>query len=258
MNANEQGFTLVELISVMVVSSIFAGLIFIFTFNFWQYSYLLQADEETLSNRLSASDFMRESFGTSNGLIIQNSIPDPNAHNPDPLIATDDYWVPIHAIPGNKPVGAFGTTTPLVYYRRHSVDTNNNIIFNGTQPFDDEYVLYMDGTSKRLLLRSLANPSASGNRLKTSCPPAAATPTCPADKIIMEDLASTDMKYFSRSGNLVDYTSIVDPATGAYAGPDFPVVDVIQFTLNISRKPIFQKTNATQSSTIIRVALRNT
>jgi prepilin-type N-terminal cleavage/methylation domain-containing protein len=256
MTNQEDGFTLPELIVVIVVSSIFISLIMFFAFSYWRYGYLLEADLDTLVTRLNAGDIIRENISASSGLIIQNSIPDNAALVPDTSISGGQYWQPIHAIPGNKPIGNNGIITPLVYFRRPSLNTSGNIIMNGTQPYEDEYILYMDGSSKKLFLRSLANPVASGNRLKTSCTPPG-TATCPADRAIAQDIASIDMRYFSRTGNLIDYTSIIDPNTGQYIGPDFPAVEVVEFTLNITKKPIFQKTNATQNSTVIRIALRN-
>lgn len=254
---NQQGFTIVELLSVMAVTTLFVGLIMFFTFSYWRYGFLMEADLDTFVTRLNAGDYLRESLGTSSGLIVQNSIPDPNAHNPDPAIASGQYWTPLHAVPGTQSAGGSGTT-PFLYFSRLSVNTSGNIIMNGTQPYEDEYVLYLDGPTKRLLVRALANPNAPGNRLLTSCPPAIATAACPADKVLVQDLASVESKYFSRTGNTINHTSIVDPDTGAYIGPDFPVVDVVEVVLNITKKPIFQKTNATQNKTTIRIALRNT
>lgn len=254
----EEGFTLIEVLVSMTVTSIFIGLIMFFMISYWRYGYLLEADLDTFITRLNAGDVLRESFSSSSGLVIQNGIPDVNRHNPDPLDGTGQYWLPIHAIPSNTPVGTSGTTAPLVYYKRPSQNLSGAIIMNGAQPFEDEFIIYLNGTTKQLLHRSLANPSATGNRLKTSCPAAIATSVCPADKIIASDLASVDMRYFSRTGNPVDYTSVYDPDIGQYIGPDYPVVDVIEFKLNITKKPIFQKTNATTNSTIVRIALRNT
>jgi hypothetical protein len=256
MRTNEQGFTIVELISVLSVTGIFVGLIMFFTFSYWRYGFLMEADLDTFVTRLNAGDYLRESFGTSSGLIIQNSIPDSNVNNPDTTITPAHYWVPLHAIPGTKNIGSSGTTTPFLYFNRLSVDTSGNIIMNGIQPYEDQYVLYLNGTTKQLLIRSLANPNAPGNRLQTSCPPETATASCPADKVIASDLASVEVRYFSRTGNLIDYTSSVD-SDGNYNGPDFPTVDVLEVTLNITKKPIFQKTNATQNKTTVRIALRN-
>ncbi|MBX4197414.1 type II secretion system GspH family protein [Candidatus Saccharibacteria bacterium] len=249
------GFTLPELLVTIILAGFFSSLILYFTFNYWQYGYLLQADENTLTTRLNASDVLREEIGTSTGLIIQDGIADTRANAPDPN--NNQYWLPIHAIPGNKPAGASGTYSPLIYFKRYSLDTSGNYIMNGSQPYEDEYVLYLDGTNRALMQRTLVNPDVTTDKLKTSCPPAVANSACPADKTIATDLASVDMRYFSRVGNLIDYTSIWDPNTNSYVGPDFPVVEVVEFTLNLTKKPTFQKTFATSNSTIIRIALRN-
>lgn len=254
---DQRGITLVELIVVMVMTLLFTGIITTFTIGYWRYGYLLEADLGTLTTRLNAGDVLREGIGMSTGLVTQNSITDPYTNNPDAAISSGLFWTPIHAVPGNKSVGTNGTTTPLVYYRRPSLDGSRAFIMNGTQPYEDEYILYLDGTTKSLMQRALANPSATGNRLVSSCPPAAATPSCPADKTIATDISSIDMRYFSRAGNLIDYTSIVDSTTGEYIGPDFTAVEVVEFNLNLSKKPLLQTTKATQNSTIIRVALRN-
>jgi hypothetical protein len=190
-------------------------------------------------------------------MIMQNSIPDAHPNNPDPADVTGQYWLPIHAIPGNFPIPVKGVTTPLVYYSRPSTASNGSYVMNGVQPYEDEFMLYMDGTTKSLKQRTLVNPNATGDRLKTSCPAAIATLTCPADKTVATDLASIDMRYFSRTGNLIDHTSSQDPLTGAYTGPDFTAVEVIEFNLNLVQKPLLQSTKATSNSTIIRIALRN-
>lgn len=254
----QNGFTLPELVVVLFLTSMFTGLILFFMVSYWRYGYLLEADLDTLVTRLNAGDLLRENISPASGLILQNSIADTNTNSPDTSITPAYYWIPIHAVPGNIPIPATGSTTPLLYFTRFSVNTSNAVIMNGTQPYEDEFVLYLDGTSKKLYLRSLANPTASNNKLLTSCPPALASASCPVDKMVASDLESVDMRYFSRTGNLIDYTSITDPLTGNYIGPDFTVVEVVEFTLNIAKKPVLQKANATFNSTIIRIALRST
>lgn len=249
------GFSLPELLIVIILTGLFSGLILSFTFGYWRYGFLLQADLDTLNTRLNAGDFLREAIGSSSGLIIQNSISDNHPGVPDPSNLL--HWAPIHAIPGNKTVGSPGVITSLVYFRHFSANASGQYIMNGSQPYEDEYILYLDGTTKSLIQRSLANPSANGNRLKTSCPSGFVTSSCPADKVVATDLSSVNMRYFSRTGNLLDYTSIWDSDTNSYAGPDFTAVEVVEFTINLSKKPTFQKTSATSNSTIIRIALRN-
>jgi prepilin-type N-terminal cleavage/methylation domain-containing protein len=255
MNKRQDGFTIPELLIVMVVTSVFVGLILFFTFSYWRYGYLQEADLDTLVTRLNAGDYFREAIGYSSGMITQNSIPDSNTLAADTSIPGNEYWQVVHAVPGNRPAST--GITPIIYFRQPSRNTSGQIVMNGTQPYEDEYVLYLNGTTKQLLVRILANPSASNNRLQTSCPPALASSSCPADKVIASDLASIDLRLFSRTGNLIDYTSVTDSTTGAYIGPDYPTVEVLEITLNITKKPIFQTGNATFNSTIIRVALRN-
>lgn len=256
MKKQQSGFTLIEVVIVMTVSSFFVGLIFYFGISFWRYAALLEADLDTFVSRLNAQDYVREIIGTADGLIIQNSLPDSNANNPDP-IAGANYWIPIHAVPGNKPAGTSGTT-PLLYFRRMALTVDNTVAMNGTQPYDDEFVLYMDGAKKQLLVRTIANPNVLNSKARTSCPPSIASTSCPADKVILEKLDSVDTVYYSRSGNTINYESATDPITGAYIGPDFPLVEALQYTFHIKGKPLFQTGNATINDTIVRIALRNT
>lgn len=257
MNKNQAGFTLPELIVVMFISSLFVGLLLFFMISYWRYGLLLEADLDTLTTRLNAGDYLRERLNPASGLIIQNSIPDANPAVADPSFVPANYWLPIHAIPATIPIGSAATKTPLIYFKRPSIDTSNAVVMNGTQPYEDEFVLYLDGASKSLMARTLANPNVINNKLRTSCPVNMVTPTCPADTVVATDISSVKTRYFSKTGNLIDYTSSFDTSTNTYTGPDFPVVEVVEFTLNLSKKPYFQQSNATFNTTIIRVAIRS-
>jgi hypothetical protein len=257
LRSNQAGFTIPELISVMVVTTIFSGLIIYFAFTYWRSSATLESDMETYVSRLNAGDSLRDSFNEATGLITQNSIPDSHTGKPDPAYPSNLYWTPIHAIPGNTAMPASGSVTPLVYYSRPAVDSSKNYIMNGTQPYLNEYILYLDGSTKKLRQRTLANPAATGNAALTTCPDSAASSSCPADRTIAEDIQSIDLRYFSRTGNLIDYSSIIDPLDGSYIGPDFPAVEVVEFNLHTFRKSIVHGGADTSSQTVIRIALRN-
>jgi len=257
MKKAESGYTITELLIVIIMTTIFTLIIMLFSFDLWRASSIQETNLDTLLARFNASDTLREEVGTSSGLIIQNSIADSHTLVPDPANGSGNYWLPIHAVPGNTPVGSSGSYTPLTYFRRFSVNSSGQFIMNGTQPYEDEYVLYLDGSAKALMQRNLANDSATGNRLVNSCPPTLATASCPADKVIASNLTSVDMRYFSRTGNLINHNSITDPNTGEYIGPDFTAVEVVEFTLHLSKQPYVSSTNATNNSVVIRVALRN-
>lgn len=254
---NQGGFTMPELIVAMVMTVMFTSLIMYFTIEYWRSLGTLQNDSETYVSRLTASDLLRDALNESSGLTNQAGIADPNAHAPDPAIGTNDFWLPIHAVPGTITNGGDGTYMPVLYFRRPSLDASKNIIYNGPQPYEDEFVLYMAGTDKKLMLRTLANASAIGNRADTTCPKSIATATCPADRLVAENVSSIDMRFFSRSGNLINYESIVDATTGDFIGPDYPAVEVVELSLRSTKKSTLKGGQDTSNQTVIRVALRN-
>jgi type II secretory pathway pseudopilin PulG len=252
----QEGFTVVELLVVIIASSLLMAVVFSFFWQYWQYAERAQTDLDIFTSRLDVSDYIRDTVGTTSGLIDENSIADSNANITDPTDGSN-YWLTIHPIPGTTTTS--GTTDqPILYFRHFSQDKDKNFIFSGASPYDDEYVLYLNKKGE-LRVRTLANASATGNALITSCPPASATSSCPADKLLIDGVSSIATRYFSRSGNLLDYTPVYDSSTGTYInGPDFPAVEVIEYTINITKTPATQTSTTTKSSTIIRVALRNT
>jgi Tfp pilus assembly protein FimT len=252
----QAGFSLPELLTVMITTVMFSGLVMYFAFSFWRSTATLQADSETLVSRLTAGDLLRDAINESSGLIIQNSIGDANAHVPDPGVPGGQYWQPIHAVPGTI-VNTAATYTPVVYFRKPSVNATKTVILNGIIPYEDEYILYMDGSTREMRLRTLANSFALNNRAATTCPPSAATSTCRADRLVAENVESVEMRYFSRAGIPVDYESVVDSITGEFIGPDFTSVEVVEFDLRISKKSKLKGGIDTSNQTVIRIALRS-
>lgn len=250
------GFTLPELVVVMVMTLMLSGLVLSFFLDLWGSTATLQNDSETFVTRENAGDILRDTFNAASDLVTQNGLADSNTLNPDPANATNNYWIPLHAIPGATAMPSTGTT-PLLYFEAPSITSSKTFIMNGTQAYQDNFVLYLDANTKSLMLRTLANPSASGNAHTTSCPPASATASCPADRTVARDISSVSTRYFSRSGNLLDYTSITDPLTGDYIGPDFPSVEVLELTLTLHRNSTLHSGMATNNQTIVRIAFRN-
>jgi len=253
---DNNGFTLPELIVAMAMTAIVLTVVLTFLFYFWRYSYVLDYTQESFTQRLNTNDYLRDSLGSSVGLIIQNGLPDSHTNAPDPAIGSNLYWKLIHAVPTNYYTNGSGAV-PLFYYRKYSSNSSGSYIMNGQQPYEDEYVLYLDSDTKQMLLRSIPNTGATGNRLLASCPPAIANSSCPSDKILIENVESVGLRYFSRSGNPIDWTSVWDDLNNCYAGPDFPQAEVVELTVNVSRKARFSSSSSTKNSTIIRVSLRN-
>ncbi len=254
---DQSGMTIVELLVVIIISLILMGVITVFSLNYWASSSSLQSSQEGLVSRLNSGDYLREAIDAASGLINQNDIADAHPGKVDPADTTNTHWLPVHAVPVTINMGAKGTATPLIYFNRPSINTSKNIILNGAIAYQDDIVLYLDGSTKQLVARTIANQFAPSNRAKTTCPTAFVTSACPRDIVVAEDVTAVTMRYFSRSGNTIDYTSITDPVTGAYIGPDFPSVEVVEFTVKFFRKARLSQGADSTNQTVIRVALRN-
>lgn len=259
----ESGFTLPELIVVMILTALLSALLFQFALGYARFSSVAQSDSIAFVERLNVSDYLRENLGLSSGLISQNSIPDANANVPDG--SDPSYWRLLHAVKGT--FGSPSAVTPLLYFKKPSLTTSGALSYNGTLPYEDEFIVYHDGPSGELRVRTLANPNATSNKVTTSCPPSIATSGCPADKVLISGITSVALRYFSRAGNDISFTSIdtlgtipcsaPGPTYTGCAGADFPSVEVVELTVNLSKRPVGVITNTTQSATVIRVALRN-
>lgn len=92
----------------------------------------------------------------------------------------------------NAPVGGWNTsnTSFVIITALPAFDTSNQYIIDPAtgRPYLNEMVYFKQGTT--LYKRALANPSATGNKLKTSCPSNLATSTCPVDVKLVDDVSN--------------------------------------------------------------------
>lgn len=90
----------------------------------------------------------------------------------------------------NSPPGGWSTSNSnfIIIIAVPAVDSNDEYIIDSLtgSPYNNELVYFKSGNT--LYKRTLANPSAVGNKLKTSCPAAVATTSCPADKQLIQYL----------------------------------------------------------------------
>lgn len=84
----------------------------------------------------------------------------------------------------NEPSGGWNTSNSsfVIVVAMPAVDSDRNYIIDSStgSPYTNEFVYFKSGDV--LYKRVLANPNATGNSLKTTCPAALATATCPADR----------------------------------------------------------------------------
>lgn len=270
MRHRQSGFTLVEMLIVVIMTTVLSMIIFGIGYQYLKQAAKLSAQTSFYSERLNVGDYLRQNIGLSTGLINQNSITDSNRLVSDPSDVTNTRWQKIHAIPGA--FGSSSTVTPIVYYSQDAQTSSGASIMNGSSAYQNEFIMYHDGVSKELRLRILANPSASQNAAKTTC--ATATQTCPRDKVLLTGVQTVEMRYFSRSGDDIDFRSSCDPDAYFCAGTspsrcqqvapytgcnglDFSQVEVVQFKLKVQKTIESDRNHMIYNSTVIRIALRN-
>lgn len=270
MRTREAGFSLVEMLIVVIMTTVLSMVIFAMGYQYLKQAASLNARSNFYIDRLNVADYLRQNIGLSTGLINQNSIADSNRLVADPADTTNTLWKPIHAIPGS-----YGTTTditPIVYYSQDALRSDRTPIMNGTTAYQNEFIMYHDGPSSELRIRALANPNATGNVTQTTC--TTETATCPKDKVLLTGVQTTELRYFSRSGEDIDFRSSCDPdvyycagttppaclQTDPYTGCnglDFSQVEVAQFKLKVRKTIESDANHSIYNSTIIRIALRN-
>lgn len=268
--AHQEGFTLIEMIIVVIMTTILSLIIFGIGYQYIKQAASLNARTNFYGDRLNVSDYLRQNVGMSTGLMNQNSVADSNVLVPDPDDVTGTRWRPIHAIPG--PFGSPGSITPVVYYSQDALNASQQPIMNGTEAYQNEFIIYHDGATSELRVRTLANTAATGNVAKTTC--TTSSPGCAKDKVLLTGVQTVEMRYFSRSGEDIDFRSSCDPDLYYCAGTDPPAclqsppytgcngldfsqVEVAQFKLKVKKAIESDANYSIYNSTIIRIALRN-
>ena len=92
----------------------------------------------------------------------------------------------------NAPVGGWNTSNDdfVIVIAVPAIDSDREYIIdpNTGSPYNNELVYFKNDTN--LYRRTLAHPDAVGNTLKTSCPAAQASESCPPDNKLVENLDS--------------------------------------------------------------------
>lgn len=215
---NQRGFTIVELVMSMTLISIMSISIFAIYEN---YLSTMTRNNLTVDMTVDSQNLLRatvEELRYGAGVRQNNSIADVNA-----------------------PVGGWntGNTNFVIIIATPALDPSGNYIIDAAtgNPYNNELVYYKSGIY--LYKRTLANPSASNNKTTTSCPPASATPICPADKLLIEYVKTMTFNLYDQ-----DDISTINPL----------IARSIRINLTLERDTFGQPLVLDNS---IRVTLRN-
>ena len=218
MRPGENGFTLVELMISVTVMAI-VGVTFLgLTAN---YFVVITRNNELAEMTINSQNLLRttvENIRFGNGVSQSNNIPDANA-----------------------PVGGWNTSNSnfVIVLEVPAEDSTHNYIVDPDtgSPYMNELVYYKNGTT--LMERKLANPSATGDSLRTSCPASLATTSCPADPTLATYVNTMTFTLYDEDG-----VATTTPSSARS----------IYINLNMQRNAPGQPLNLT---TTTRVTLRN-
>lgn len=182
----QSGFTLPEVIVALTLSSVLIGIIIGFMVNSLSQYGITNARAELLNEAQIALDIAANDIRLSANADANNRWPDENGPGaPDVTLGWESN----------------GTTLVLA---TAAEDGDGNILFSDSA----NYISHKNNSiyfvqSGALYKRVLAAPSVSGNTAVTTCPEDSATPTCPADRLLLRNVESFTVKYFNEQGQEV-------------------------------------------------------
>ena len=182
----EGGFTLVELLVVMIIMGILSLTLANFITDWLQASSLAQTRANLLTTTETSLDTVTNDIRLSGNAGQNNRWPDPYA-----------------------PGGQFGwqSNSQTLVLAKVATDSSNNIIYSDPAKYisqKDNEVYYLSGS---VLYRRTLTSDSSNDAAVTTCPPANATSSCPADTTVATGVSSLSFSYYDASEQIVSPTN---------------------------------------------------
>jgi prepilin-type N-terminal cleavage/methylation domain-containing protein len=186
----QSGYTLIEMLVAITLSTLL-----ILTIGGFATNSVVGANQDynrtlVLANAKEAVGIVARQIRLARSVMVNNTIADTHAPS----------------APGNlySWSGAVGSGSALVL-AVPSRKSDGSVIYidgNNSSAYTDNVIFYLDSTTKRLYKRTLANPAAAalGGTAVTTCPPPSASPTCPADSDVVDDVANLTTSYIRGDG----------------------------------------------------------
>jgi prepilin-type N-terminal cleavage/methylation domain-containing protein len=174
---NSRGFTIPELLIAMSIASIVVLVLSAMNLTMYRQVQISQSTAELNSESYFLLRGIAEDIKLAANIATNNSL--------------EDNFGPAGGWNTNSSTGSIIISSP-------AVDSSANIIYNDETglPFQNELIYYKESNS--LLRRIIANSSASGNEIKTTCPPSASN--CLKDKLYTKYLDNFSFTLYESSG----------------------------------------------------------
>jgi prepilin-type N-terminal cleavage/methylation domain-containing protein len=186
--ASQRGYTLIEMLVAISISTLLILAIGSYAANSTLGSNQDYNKTLVLTNAKEAVGIVARQIRVARSVLANNTLPDDHA----PGAPSNLYgWS-----------GAAGNGTSLVLAVPARTASGDIIYIDGlhTQMYTDNVIFYLDSATKKLYRRTIANASAPGNVSLTTCPPASATGSCPADADVVDDVANLTTSYLKADG----------------------------------------------------------
>jgi len=184
---NQHGFTLVELLLVMIIMGIVGLALTNFISTWLQTSSISQARADLLNSAEIALDDVNNDIMLSGSVDPTNRWPDPNG-------------------PGGSTLGWQSNSQTLIL-AKVATDSSGNPIFLDSSDYitqKDDIIYFLTGTT--LYRRVLASDSSNDSAV-TTCPASDATSSCPPDSIIATGVTNWSIAYYNGNNQLVSPSS---------------------------------------------------
>lgn len=182
---NTAGFTLVEALVVLVVTTAMVLVITNFALGNTEQSVLASNRDSMLKEIEQSLDLATNDIRLSSNADQNNRWPDPNS----PSGATNQFsWQ------------SNGSTLVLATAAQ---DKNGNILFSDSKNYITQKNNLVYFVQNGTLYKRTIAASVSGNNAQTSCPPAVANNSCPADKELLHNITSFGVQYLNSQNQTV-------------------------------------------------------
>lgn len=185
MKIRESGFTILELLIAVAISTILSTVLLAFTLTYVADVFRSRSAAELAVESHFVLRTMVEDIRLADGIDTINDITDDNA--------PEDGWTTSDA--NNQ-----------LIINSPAVTVDKDIIYDSETgyPYRNQLIYFISGNN--LYKRVLGNTAADGNSLTTSCPQASASSTCPADKNYTSNIDNLTFEFYD-----IDNTITSDP-----------------------------------------------
>ena len=180
-NTHQPGYTLVELVTAIVVLGILMVPLTVFTINYFGAMIAKNTEAQLATEAQILLRSITEELRTSSAILPATTLTDPN-----------------------EPAEGWTTSndTVVIVISTPALDVNRSFITDSVTKYlyQNQIVYYTEGSN--LYRRYISNPDAPSNTTVTSCPPASATSTCPADTLLTSNFSDMTFVLYDQDDNV--------------------------------------------------------